>query len=112
MDIHVLPECIGEKRPIDPLGRAIGRHRHRPQAERGISRRFVPDQRHLPVQHCRSRAKRLLTNRRDELANHLVIDVLGRESTGACIAREAGEADVGSPARKPREQINPGGAQR
>ena len=66
MGVHVLPKVIGEERPIDPLGRAIGRHRHRPQAERGIARRFIPDLRHLPVQHRRSRAKGLLTNRRDE----------------------------------------------
>ena len=107
MFIPVPPKGFGEKRPIDALGRAIGRDRHRPQPERGISRGFIPDLRHLPVQHRRPRAKRLLTNRRDKVANHLVIDLLRRESAGACEAGEAGEADVGSPARKPREQIKP-----
>ena len=67
-----------------PLGRAIGRDRHRPQPERRISRRFVANLRHLPVQHRRSRAKRSFANGGDEVANHLVVDVLGRESSGAC----------------------------
>jgi hypothetical protein len=44
MVFDILPKCVGKTPPLDSLGRAIRRHRHPPELERGITMSTVRQQ--------------------------------------------------------------------